>query len=728
MHNSSYSSRFRSVRLLNHLDQPTTQLENERSAKIQMVAEINDTILFDIFFEIRLLETSSAACYRTFSSFDDGWNTCWLPGGAYTMEWCTARLALRPGQYILEMNLGVLSDGQRVSIDQTTITVDITGSSHANAQQQSAWSMWAEPGSVPVDDLSWRKGHENWFFRHFDHAAKVVTSYMLNDSPLLHGKILDVGCGDGITSLSVFLRKRPELLVGLDPSKLYRNLPRIMMDNRLPITDIPDNLVFRPDDANHIPYPDDTFDVVISWGSLEHIAGGYMQTLREIKRVLKNGGLFFVHPGLYYSNFGHHLGEFTQEPFAHLTRSHEELRRLVLESQPQLMDRGDIDYTPEDFWRYYNELNPITVSRIEQELRTLAFEFWKVSLRVEDQIEYTPELQPYPLQDLATLELYLSAINRKNSAPKTSPNPDPPRPAREKTVDRFDYADYEFKLRDRQVMRDELAAHVTYFRDCRRVLDLACGSGVFLELLAEAGIPALGVERNPAVVAWVRRHGWDVVEQDVFTFLEQTTESYDGVFCSHFLEHLPFEQVLRFFELLVPRVSAAGTVVLVVPNPESIRMQLFGFWRDPEHVRFYHPELLEAICRHAGLQVVSTNRAEIPFAFDPLSFSPKAETGASQTDPQRGWLKDRVRSAYFRFLRLLRITPAADLVTVENRLRRQMHAQQDAVVVWAEKMHTAFNHMWAWPDNAVIVCRKTDAVPSDTGPGGEAPSGQRGDS
>ena len=271
---------------------------------------------------------------------------------------------------------------------------------------------------------------------------------------------------------------------------------------------------------------------------------------------------------------------------------------------------------------------------------------------------------------------------------------------------RFDYAEYEFTLRDRQVMRDELAAHVPYFRDCRRVLDLACGSGVFLELLAEAEIPALGVERNPTVVAWVRQHGWDAVEQDVFTFLEQTTETYDGVFCSHFLEHLPFEQVLRFFELLAPRVSAAGTVVLVVPNPESIRMHLFGFWRDPEHVRFYHPELLEAVCRHAGLPVVSTNRAEIPFALEPPSFSPKAETGAQRTDPQRGWLKDRVRSAYFRFLRLLRLTPAADLVTAENRLRRQMQAQQDTVAVWAEKMHTAFNHMWAWPDNAVLVCRK----------------------
>ncbi len=292
-------------------------------------------------------------------------------------------------------------------------------------------------------------------------------------------------------------------------------------------------------------------------------------------------------------------------------------------------------------------------------------------------------------------------------------------------ADRFDYAEYEFTLRDRQGNRERQSGYVAHFQGCRKVLDLACGSGIFLELLAEAGIPALGVERNPAVVAWVRQHGWNVAEQDVFTFLEQTSETYDGVFCSHFLEHLPFEQVLRFFELLAPRVRAAGTVVIVVPNPESIRMQLFGFWRDPEHVRFYHPELLEAICRHAGLQVVSTNRAEIPFAFGPLSLSPKAETGTLRTDPRRGWLKDRARSAYFRLLRLLRITPAADLVTVENRLRRQMHAQQEAVAVWAEKMHTAFTHMWAWPDNAVIVCRKTDAVPSDTGPGEAVPSGQR---
>ena len=279
-------------------------------------------------------------------------------------------------------------------------------------------------------------------------------------------------------------------------------------------------------------------------------------------------------------------------------------------------------------------------------------------------------------------------------------------------ADRFDYSDYEFTLRDRQWNRDALAVHVSHFQGCRKVLDLACGSGIFLELLAEQDIPAIGVERNPDVVAWVKQHGWDIIEQDVFPFLEQTQETYDGIFCSHFLEHLPFAEVLRFFELLAPRVSAAGTVVIVVPNPESVRMQLFGFWRDPEHVRFYHPELLEAVLRHFDFQVTHTNRADIPFAIAPpalLPFSHRSESSTQQPDPRRSWLKEKARATYFRFLRLLRITPYSDLLAVEEHIRQQMEVQRGTLVGWADKTNEAVNQMWAWPDDVYIVCRKTEA-------------------
>jgi hypothetical protein len=38
-----------------------------------------------------------------------------------------------------------------------------------------------------------------------------------------------------------------------------------------------------------------------------------------------------------------------------------------------------------------------------------------VALRTQDLIEYTPEIEHYPLQDLANTELYSSWINKKRT-------------------------------------------------------------------------------------------------------------------------------------------------------------------------------------------------------------------------------------------------------------------------------------------------------------------------
>jgi hypothetical protein len=83
------------------------------------------------------------------------------------------------------------------------------------------------------------------------------------------------------------------------------------------------------------------------------------------------------------------------------------------------MDRAGEFSPPEDYWRWYKELNPITVAEFEQELKLLEFDFYRVALRTEDLIEYHhPKLQEYGMQDLATVELYLSAYNRKLPRPR----------------------------------------------------------------------------------------------------------------------------------------------------------------------------------------------------------------------------------------------------------------------------------------------------------------------
>ena len=56
-----------------------------------------------------------------------------------------------------------------------------------------------------------------------------------------------------------------------------------------------------------------------------------------------------------------------------------------------------------------------TVTRFEQEMRALEFRPWRVAIRTQDLIEYTPEIEHYPMQDLATTELYSSWINKKKA-------------------------------------------------------------------------------------------------------------------------------------------------------------------------------------------------------------------------------------------------------------------------------------------------------------------------
>ena len=335
----------------------------------------------------------------------------WLPRGRYRARWLCA-----DGMVAQRVRASVHC--QRAMHEVFIAAVELQfadpGIAALSAGLQGHWQIAAIDNTPALDQLSWHRGHADWFFRHFDHAASVITDYMLGNSPLLRGRVLDVGCGDGITALGVALRCQPEQLIGIDPFGGFARLPEIVRSNGLSADVIPDALRFMAADANRLPFADDSFDVVLSWGSLEHIAGGYQQALREMRRVLRPDGLLFVHPGLYYSNFGHHLGEFSSEPHFHLKKTPEALRELVLCATPNYIDRSGEFASPAQYWQWYQELNPISVAGFEHELRALDFEPWRVAIRSEDRIEYSPELLPYPMQDLATLELYLSCFNRKH--------------------------------------------------------------------------------------------------------------------------------------------------------------------------------------------------------------------------------------------------------------------------------------------------------------------------
>lgn len=388
---------------------------SEAPVVVAVPFEVVVPVAFDVDVSIELHDAAGAQALRG-QLRANGWDVSWLPRGRYRCHVLAPRLDLPDGDYTLHVALWHHEAGVHRKAAATALPLRIEGAAAAHAGPRFAWQLESEPGTLPLDALSWRRGPDDWFYKHFDHAARTVASYMLGDSPLLKGRILDVGCGDGITDLGLAARWRPIELVGIDPFRGYERLPGILGAAHFPSDAVPPSLRFLPADANAIPFEDDHFDVVVSWGSLEHIVGGYERALAEIRRVLRRDGLLFAHPGLYYSDIGNHLGEFAfarAEPYVHLKRPREALRELVLSSKPDYIDRAGEFATPEQYWQWHTELNPITVADFEAKLRGAGFEPWRVALRTHDRVDYTPELQRHSFVDLAVGELYVSAWNRK---------------------------------------------------------------------------------------------------------------------------------------------------------------------------------------------------------------------------------------------------------------------------------------------------------------------------
>jgi len=96
-------------------------------------------------------------------------------------------------------------------------------------------------------------------------------------------KILEIGVGAGIDSAE-FLRSGAEV-VGVDFSPLAVRSAKLLLreanlDGRMLLTD-----------ARYLPFKDSYFDVVYSFGVIHHIPN-VLEVLREVRRVLRPGGLF----------------------------------------------------------------------------------------------------------------------------------------------------------------------------------------------------------------------------------------------------------------------------------------------------------------------------------------------------------------------------------------------------------------------------------------------------
>lgn len=215
---------------------------------------------------------------------------------------------------------------------------------------------------------------DEWFRAHFFHAADLVAQWLGGALRLPGSRLLNFGCGDGITDLALVLRHGATAIHGVDVRREYAKLPRIARE-QLGLARLPAALTFEtiapgaPLAGRHAGV-----DGIVSWSTFEHVARGQLlPILRDLHACLRPGGVFFLQiEPLFHSPWGSHLRRYDDVPWHHLLVSEDELWRAMEafegELQPDEVDFGFADFGPDGYRRWvfseYQALNRLTADEL----------------------------------------------------------------------------------------------------------------------------------------------------------------------------------------------------------------------------------------------------------------------------------------------------------------------------------------------------------------------------
>lgn len=186
--------------------------------------------------------------------------------------------------------------------------------------------------------------------------------------------------------------------------------------------------------------------------------------------------------------------------------------------------------------------------------------------------------------------------------------------ARATEIDSYKYVGFEDRFRGSQAeIRARLEEYVPLFAGARDVLDVGCGRGEFLELLAAHGIPARGVDLNHEMVQVCRARGLQVDEGDALGYLRALPDgALGGLFAAQVVEHLQPDYLLALLDTAYHKLRPGSRLVLETINPACWFAFFTSYIRDITHARPLHPDTLSYFVSASGFQKV-TVQFRVPY-------------------------------------------------------------------------------------------------------------------
>jgi O-antigen chain-terminating methyltransferase len=117
-----------------------------------------------------------------------------------------------------------------------------------------------------------------------------------------------------------------------------------------------------------------------------------------------------------------------------------------------------------------------------------------------------------------------------------------------------------------------------------QVVDIGCGNGTWLRVLAEHGLTAIGFDLDGVAVQAARAAGLDArLDNGICWLRQQPTASLDVITAFHLIEHLEPADLLDFFCTAARVLKHGGLLICETPNPENLLVGACTFYMDLTH-------------------------------------------------------------------------------------------------------------------------------------------------
>ena len=159
-----------------------------------------------------------------------------------------------------------------------------------------------------------------------------------------------------------------------------------------------------------------------------------------------------------------------------------------------------------------------------------------------------------------------------------------------------------------------------------KLLDVGCGTGMFLDVARENGWKVNGIEPDAGARAIAEKTNQIKINDEVLLSFQH--ETFDVISLWHVLEHI--HQLNETIEWLKARLSKNGSLIIAVPNHESkdanIYQEHWAAYDVPRHLYHFSQNSIKELFAKYGFELKET----LPMKFDSFyvsMLSTKYQTG-----------------------------------------------------------------------------------------------------